>query len=306
MSAIQILKQPAYEPLTLAAVKLQLGYGPYEDSDHVLSSNIATRLRDLIYAAREYCSMFTRRAFVYTSYVQYLDSFPYYTDTVMSQQAYPPAYYSLPRYSTTLWNYSQMIKLYYSPCVSVDHITYIDSQTQQPTALTLGYPFRFPLSPYTVGENITDANGNIQACTTAGITGSGLPVWPTAADATTTDGTVVWTGTGTAAPESDYIVDVASEPARLFPVAGSYWPPVLYVPNAVAIYFTAGYCPGPTTAAPFPAGTPGTPVPAQGRVAMRMLIRKWEKDPDSIGKGSPEIERLLWSIRVLDAAATRG
>jgi hypothetical protein len=127
MSSLVNTSPPACGPLSLAEVKLMLGYGPWEDSDHVTSANLATRLRDLIVAAREYCETFTRRTFISTGYAQSMDSFPYYTDTLMSQQAYPPAYYSLPRYSTTLWNYSQMVKLYPSPLLSVENIQYVDT-----------------------------------------------------------------------------------------------------------------------------------------------------------------------------------
>ena len=236
MAAIVIETPPAAEPLSLAEVKLHLGLGPWQDSDHVTSANLATRLRDLIYAAREYCSTFTRRAFVNTGFCQYLDSFPYYTDTVMSQQTYPPAYYGLPRYSTTLWNYSQMIKLFYSPLVSVSSISYIatDGSTQT-------------LEPGTPGNQ-----------------------------------------------DGDFVIDTASEPPRLFPNSGQYWPPCLYVPNAVAIHFTAGY------------GANGSSVPAVVKVAMRHLIRLWDADPSLIGKKNPEVERLLWSARVLDISPTRG
>ena len=236
MAALVIETPPASEPLSLAEVKLQLGLGPWEDSDHITSARQAAKLRDLITSAREYCSSFTRRAFVNTGYVQYLDSFPYFTDTVMSQQAYPPAYYSLPRYSTTLWNYSQMIKLFYSPLVSVQKITYIDTNGVSQDLL-----------PGTPGNEV-----------------------------------------------GQFIVDTASEPPRLFPNAGQNWPPCLYVPNAVAIHFTAGY------------GTDAKLVPAAVKVAMRQLIAIWNSDPVQIGRRNPEVERLLWSVRVLDVSPTRG
>ena len=236
MAAIVIETPPVTEPLSLAEMKLHLGLGPWEDSDHVTSAMQATRIRDLITSAREYLSVATRRAFINTGFVQYLDSFPYYTDTMMSQQAYPPAYYSLPRYSTTLWNYSQMIKLFYSPLVSVSKITYI------------------------------------------------------ATDGTSRDLPPGMPGNQT----GQFVVDTSSEPPRLFPNSGQYWPPVLYVPNAVAIHYTAGY------------GTDPKLVPSAMRVAMRQLVALWDSDPTMIGKKNPEIERLLWSIKVLDVAPTRG
>jgi hypothetical protein len=235
MAAIVIQTPPATEPLSLAEVKRQLRLGPWEDSDHVTSSLQADRLRDLITSAREYCSEFTRRAFIQTGFIQYHDSFPYYTDTVYSQQAYPPSYYSLPRYSTTLWNYSQMIKLIYSPLISVSEIQYVDT------------------------------NGDVQTL---------LPGTPQDQDA-------------------DFVVDNSSEPARIFPNSGQVWPAVLYVPNAISVFYTAGY-------------SPITAIPARVRVAMRQLIAIWDKDPSMMSRGTPEIERLLWSLRVYDMAPTRG
>ncbi len=89
----------------------------------------------LIIAAREACEEFCSRKFAPQSLLQTMDSFPYYTDTVMSQMAYPPSYYALPMYSTTLWNYSQMIKLYYPPCIEVQGIDYIDTNFNKQTLL---------------------------------------------------------------------------------------------------------------------------------------------------------------------------
>jgi hypothetical protein len=66
------------------------------------------------------------------------------------------------------------------------------------------------------------------------------------------------------------------------------------VPNAVAIHYTAGY------------GTDPKLVPSAVRVAMRQLVALWDSDPTLIGKKNPEVERLLWSIRVLDVSPTRG
>lgn len=79
----------------------------------------------LIQAAREMGEVLTCRSLAQRPFTQVLDSHPYYTDTIFSQLAYPPSYYSLPRYSTTLWNYSQMIKLGYCPVLRVDQMRYI-------------------------------------------------------------------------------------------------------------------------------------------------------------------------------------
>src|SRR5208282_1604123 len=113
---------PLTEPLTLTAVKsfLHLPAGVSADDAYI---------EDLIQSAREEVEGFTGRSIVNKGYRQSLDSFPYFVDSVMSQMAYPPSYYSLPRYSTTLWNYSQMIKLLRSPLQQVASISYSDSET---------------------------------------------------------------------------------------------------------------------------------------------------------------------------------
>jgi len=47
-------------------------------------------------------------------------------------------------------------------------------------------------TPYTAGTLVTDSNGKVQKCTTAGTSGAG-PTWQTAVGAATDDGSVVWT-----------------------------------------------------------------------------------------------------------------
>ncbi|MHB8501519.1 MAG: phage head spike fiber domain-containing protein [Candidatus Acidiferrales bacterium] len=50
---------------------------------------------------------------------------------------------------------------------------------------------------YTLGSAITDSNGNLQICTTAGTSGSTHPTWATTFASTTADGaTLVWTESG--------------------------------------------------------------------------------------------------------------
>ena len=115
MAGIIVQSQPAAEPVSVATAK---NFLRVEITDDDLLIGV------LITAAREACEMFCSRSFAPKSYVQAMDSFPYYTDTVMSQMAYPPSYYSLPMYSTTLWNYSQMIKLFWPPCIAVQGIDY--------------------------------------------------------------------------------------------------------------------------------------------------------------------------------------
>src|SRR5258708_3404458 len=103
---------PSIEPVSLTTAKQFLRLpGGFTSEDALITG--------FIQSAREQGEILSWRALAQRPFVQVLDSHPYYTDTIQSQLAYPPGYYSLPRYSTTLWNYSQMIKLGYSPVVSV-------------------------------------------------------------------------------------------------------------------------------------------------------------------------------------------
>lgn len=169
---------PAAEPISLAVAKnyLRVDADWTGDDQHISG---------LISAAREYAERITGKCLAQRTMRQVLDSMPYYTDTIQSQLAYPPSYYSLPRYSTTLWNYSQMIKLFYPPVISVQRIRFIA------------------------------ANGNAEVLD----------------------------------QDTDFILDRISQPARIFPVPGQFWPPNYYTPNSCEIDYTAGY---------LPAASPGT------------------------------------------------
>src|SRR5579859_7873752 len=149
MAGLIIVAPPKVEPVLLDDMKNFLRVDISDDD---------AMIEGMITAAREMCESFTRRSFVQKGYRQSLDAFPYFVDTVMSQMAYPPSYYSLPRYSTTLWNYSQMIKLLRSPLRDVSRITYTDSVTS--TIKTL-YPQLFvwqALHEYFIGDQIQDSN----------------------------------------------------------------------------------------------------------------------------------------------------
>lgn len=235
---------PVAEPVTLAQAKtfLRLPAG-YTIQD--------TTITILIQAAREKGEILTGRSLAKRTFTMVLDSHPYYTDTVQSQLAYPPSYYSLPRYSTTLWNYSQMIKLPMAPVISV-------------TAMRSIAP----------------------------------------------DGSVV-----TRNQDTDFILDRISEPARIFPKPGTYWPSDLYVANALEIDFVAGYDPDPTvvvtnTVAGSNPGQQPTSVIVSGvpqliRLGILNLVRFWFNGGEN-GSVPSAIEDIFLSQAVIDFAPTRG
>ena len=114
MAGLKITVQPASEPVSLTEAKNFL---------RVVSTDDDLLISSLISAARESVESFCNRSFVERTYEMTLDAFPYFVDTAMSLNAYPPSFYAQPIYSTQ-WNYSQMIKLYAPPAIAVTGIVY--------------------------------------------------------------------------------------------------------------------------------------------------------------------------------------
>jgi hypothetical protein len=289
---------PIAEPLTLTDTKNFLKVPLTVTQDD-------TFIQELIQGAREEVERSTGRSLVNKGYRQSLDAFPYFVDTVMSQMAYPPSYYSLPRYSTTLWNYSQMIKLWRAPLREISKISYSDSVTGTIKAL---FPALFswqPLHEYFIGDQIEDTNGNMQVVTAVtegdedqtSMSGSTQPTWNGTIGGTTPDSMLTWT-TNVLPDAGDFIYDYDSMPPRIFPLPGQTWPPVLYVPNAAQIHFVAGY------------GNDGKGVPAGLRRMLRMLISDgyYNRDLQFAGtitenKAYARLQNL-YRVRIL--AGTRG
>jgi uncharacterized phiE125 gp8 family phage protein len=232
MPALFVETPSDQEPVDVAEAKSFMRV-PIDQDDDLIAG--------FIEGARKLVEDITSRALISTGYRQSLDAFPYFTDTMVSQQAYPPStYLQLPRYATNLWNYSQMIKLLRSPLVAVDSIKYTDTNGAEQT-----------LSP-----------------TTNPMTG-------------------------------DFLVDSDSEPPRIFPAFGKFWPPVLYIPNAVRIHYTAGY------------GDDPTDVPRTLRTAILQIVANWYENreastPLMMREIPHHVSDLLWSERVMDLAPTRG
>ena len=314
MAGLQIEIPPAVEPITVDQAKNFLKID-FDDDDNLIAA--------LIQAAREHVEAFTARSLVNKGYIQTLDSFPYYVDSIMSQMAYPPSYYSLPRYSTTLWNYSQMIKLFVSPLVSITNIAYLSAQDQQWHSLLSAPPPWHPNTKVQNGQQYMDGNGNIIIAQNDGVTGFNPPVWNTALNGTTVDnpGTnqIVWLNDGPSPLDelaaggdaaNTYFFDTVSEPPRIFPgPAGSFWPTVMYVPNAVEVHYVAGYGYGtgddPTNLQP-PAA-----IPSRLITAMFQLVGNWYENreaasPLALREIPNHVKALLWSSRVLDMQPTRG
>jgi uncharacterized phiE125 gp8 family phage protein len=78
MHDLVLITPPAVEPVTLAAVRLQVGLSPYDDMDPVKADQIATQLRDMMITARTECETRTRRAFITQTWQMSMDGFHYH------------------------------------------------------------------------------------------------------------------------------------------------------------------------------------------------------------------------------------
>lgn len=76
MKDIVLITPPAAEPVSLADIKLQLGFGPMQDSDRAASQILNQKLRDKMVAARKYCENYTNRVLVTQTWLIRLDGFP--------------------------------------------------------------------------------------------------------------------------------------------------------------------------------------------------------------------------------------
>jgi hypothetical protein len=105
--SIALIQGPVAEPITLNDVKLQLGFGPMQDSDRAASSILNEKLRGFIIAARQDCENWCNRAFMTQAWILRRDSFPGHNL----------------RYE---WNGYPQIELPKPPFQSVQSFTYID------------------------------------------------------------------------------------------------------------------------------------------------------------------------------------
>jgi len=307
MAGLTVEFPAAVDPVSLAQAKNFLRVDGFTDDD--------TLITGLISAATIACENFTRRSFITKGFLMTLDAFPYFTDTMLSQLAYPPSYYALPKYSTTLWNYSQMIKLWRPPLVSVDRITFMNSSTLSFEDLVPQPSPWYPQTVYNVGDQVADSNGNVQQLFSAspslnptGKSGIKPPVWNTTLAGFTSESapaTAVWVNVGTI-PQGEFgafIVDKVSEPARLFPGILSnnkagFWPSVLFVPNAVQIHYHAGF------------GTDPVSVPANIIAAILLTVSDSYENREPVKEDGEQLPRhvrqMLWPHRIMDMSPTRG
>jgi Phage gp6-like head-tail connector protein len=292
MSSIQVQTPPKQEPVALATLKTHL---------RVSINNDDALLQLYLQGAREIVESDSGRSLVNKKYRQSHDRFPGLRDWGDFGTGY---FFQAPRYSHHhRHDQRQVIKLLRCPLVSVDKITYVG--TDQLSHDLLPAPqIWLANNVYDVGEQIEDTNRNLQQVTASteaetggsGESGPSAPSWNVTPGGTTTDGDLTWTNKG-AAPTGDFVFDADSEPPRIFPVYGTFWPMTLRVPNAVQIFFTAGY------------GDDGANAPANLKIAVMLAAGVSYEHREAVTREQLHeldwYERVLWNERVLDWDPTR-
>ncbi len=108
MEDTQLIAPPVAEPVTLAELKLELGFGPMQDSDRAASMILNDKLRSFILSARRECESYSRTVFVTQRWLLRMDGFPG-ADWRYNWRGYPTI--TLPK----------------PPFQSVDFVQYVDT-----------------------------------------------------------------------------------------------------------------------------------------------------------------------------------
>lgn len=293
MSSLQVQTPPAAEPITLPTLKNHL---------RVTISDDDALLAIYLQSARETVESESGRSLVNKLYRQSHDHFPRENDEFAN---YGTGYfYQSPRYAHHhRWDTRQMIKLLRSPLINVQGITYVG--TDQAAHNLYAVPqLWLAQNEYELGDQIGDPNGNLQQVTALTETEDGFesesgataPAWPpsnASIGTTTTDGDLTWTKVASVpANGGDFIFDADSEPGRIVPAYGTFWPLTLRVPNAVQIFFTSGY------------GNDGAAAPANLKVAVMLTAGISYEHREAVTsedlKKLDWYDRLIWSERVTD------
>lgn len=295
MSQLRVQTPPAAEPVTVATLKNHLRVSVTAD-DQLLAVYLQ--------AAREAVEAASGRSLVNTVYRQSHDRFPRHHGHFAAYTG--PLHYRDPYYNEHHnWVEKHCIKLLRSPLVKVQKIVYLDQSDAQQTLLPAPGQW-IAKNIFTIGDQIVDSNGNLQEVTAVteaedggdSLSGANAPTWPAAnspAGVNTADGDITWTTQGVP-PGSDFIVDADSEPPRIAPVFGNFWPLTLPVPNAIQIFYTAGY------------GDDGNAAPAVLKVAVMQAAGVMYEHREALTyeqlSSLEWFDRLIYAERVTDFSPT--
>lgn len=112
-----------------------------------------------------------------------------------------PAYYnaigsySFPSSGSVQFNYSLQTTDYGASGMTIQELGLFANSASitMPAAIGTTNPPWSASLPRTLGAIVVDSNANLQRCTTAGTSGLSAPAWSTSLNATTADGTAIWT-----------------------------------------------------------------------------------------------------------------
>lgn len=152
-------------------------------------------------------------------------------------------------------------------------------------------------------------------------------------DATTLTFQELHPSSNVAGKDGDFVADYISKPPRLFPNPGQFWPAAAYTPNAVEVFYVAGYnddeeiaylvnefaqgspAPSPEDIQEYEIGlrqnsAPPGNIPGRMKQAIRFLVGHYYENREAVSNlklvDVPQgIEALLWSERVYDLDTTR-
>jgi len=275
----------------------------FKDHAHISTNDDDVIINTYLDAARIKVEGFLGRSLINKVYVQTFDHFPrhHHHDGTHHE------HFHRDRPSRAL-----EIKLGRSPLVNVLRIEYLDLSGAIQTMLPRVDNVWQADTIYIVGNQIVDPNGNIQEVDSGEEQGGGdpshsgddEPTWPTDIDLTVADGEITWRCKGPA-PVGDFIIDTNSEPGRIYPNINKnnyFWPFTQRVPNAVRVYFTAGY------------GVNPDDVPGHFQTALMIYAKGLYdfRDPLLTTPGAKPTELpshlrdLLWEDRIQDFNPTEG
>jgi hypothetical protein len=140
-----------------------------------------------------------------------------------------PAYYnaigahSFPSSGSVQFNYALLTSDYGASGITIQELGLFanSGSVALPVAQSTSNPSWLGNTATAVNSLVIDSNGNLQRCTTPGTTGNAAPVWSTALNGTTNDGSVVWTLAAFHQAPAPMIAHV-SVPAFAYTGAGNY------------------------------------------------------------------------------------
>jgi hypothetical protein len=297
MLSLKVEIPPAVEPMELDFVKNALRVDVNDDDSLITAYMVA---------ARRHVERICNRSLVNQKFRQTIDRFKHthsIFDVGLASAEIDERWHD----PNSRWTGLQEIKLLRSPLITKQiTVTYYDL-TQTLQTLIGPTPAWEADNIYSLGDQITDPNGNLQEVTAinedeenedgTASSGDDAPTWATSTTGSNTavDNALTWTCKAIPAPAAQFQVDYDSEPPRIMPLYAQPWPEFAHVANAIQIRFWAGY------------GGDGDAVPEEAKVVILQLVANWYENRESVTNAEmreipSHFEDLLAGIRVVDFA----